>query len=104
MFKLMEALKKVFIRDMNPKMPALLYELEKADQYIEFMREAMKRGYTIELAVIVDSQVCQSTTMLNKDRKTGRLVLEFLQEAAIGERMRIWAELQDLGSVPGKGL
>ncbi len=97
MQKLINTIKKLFRRSPDPKVGALLWELDQADAYIQFLREAMIRGYTVEIAVIVDNQVCHSTTMANPNRKAGRLVLEYLQGAAIGERMRLWAELQDLG-------
>lgn len=97
MQKLINAIKKMWKGGTSPKVVALLWELDKADAYIEFMKEARIRGFEIEVAVIVDNQVCPSTIMARPHTKSGDTVLDFLQGAAIGERMRLWSELQELG-------
>jgi hypothetical protein len=71
-----------------------------ADDYCLFVETAIKRGFKIEIALIVDGQVCRSSTYLNTAYMGGHpLLREFLRVAA-WERQIIEAKIARLMTLP----
>lgn len=67
-----------------------------ADEYCWFLKTAIERGFKIEVAIIVDGEVCKSTIMPNYKYDGGNVVLRELLRAAVWECQKIDAMIYRL--------
>jgi hypothetical protein len=84
----------------------LLKELLQQEQigrdYVHFIIAAEKRGFSIEVGLIVDGQFCSSTVMVNPWDGTGKAVLDYLAHVGAGELLKIRARISELTEVSQK--
>jgi hypothetical protein len=80
-----------------------------ADEFIAFLANVHRFKLKVEIALIVDNQVCDSTFQLNPRTEKGGQVLEYLTQAAIGARLGLYRDFgavytQNGGSPPDFGV
>lgn len=71
------------------------FELQRADEFIAFLRAVARFKLKVEIALIVDNQVCQSTLTVNAGTVEGYKVVEYLAQTAVGARLRQWGQKDD---------
>jgi hypothetical protein len=77
------------------------FEIYRADEFIAFLSNVERFRMKVEIALIVDNQVCDSTFQINPQTEKGKIVLDYLLRAAIGARLGLYREVRGNIAPPG---
>jgi len=79
--------------------------IQQADEFIAFLVNVQRFKLRLDIALIVDNQVCDSTFEINTRTEKGQMVLERLLETAVGARLGLYTALKEpKGTQPMPGL
>lgn len=72
--------------------------IRHADEFIAFLSQVERFQLKVEIALIVDNQVCDSTFELNPRSAKGKEVLDYLMHAACGARLGLYKDIRGMNA------